>query len=114
MTVPRPELTEAEWQRQVVKLATTLGWTSYHTMAARGGKGWTTPVTSRGFPDLLLVRPPRLVAAELKSATGKTTPEQGEWLERLAGCGVETFVWRPADLEDVARVLSRRCAKVVL
>jgi len=101
-------LSEAEWQRQVVQLARSLGWRSYHTMAARRKKGWTTPVTSRGFPDLLLIRPPRIVVAELKTETGVATDEQQEWLSLFSACGVEAYLWRPTDLEQIAHVLSKR------
>jgi hypothetical protein len=51
-----------------------------------------------GFPDLVLCRPPRLVVAELKTATGKATLAQQEWLAALGACtGVEAALWRPAD-----------------
>ena len=77
--------------------------------------------STAGFPDLVLVRPPRVVVAELKRQGGKLTEGrlrhdprgyprwidgQEEWLRALAQCpGVETYVWYPADLRDVATVL---------
>lgn len=45
-----------------------------------------------GVPDLLIFTPPpmieaRGVAIEMKSKTGRLSPAQGEWLERLRVCG---------------------------
>jgi hypothetical protein len=45
------------------------GWRAAHFRPARTAKGWRTPVAAdgAGFPDLVLVRRTRIVAAELKS-----------------------------------------------
>jgi hypothetical protein len=60
-----------------------------------------------GWPDLVLVRPPEIVIVELKTARGRLRPEQGDWLDALAGCGIETAVVRPADADAlVARLVS--------
>lgn len=93
-----PAITEVEFLRQVRDLARIFGWATYHPFLSR----WS----ERGFPDVTLIRPPRLVFAELKTAKGKTTPDQDRWLGMLRDCpGVETYLWRPADLEQVAEVL---------
>jgi hypothetical protein len=40
----------------------------------------------------------RVLFVELKSAKGRTSMEQEEWLEALRKCpGVETYIFRPAD-----------------
>jgi len=113
-------MTEAQWQRQVVDLARLGGWRIAHFGAARTEKGWRTPVREdgAGWPDLVLVRPPELVFAELKAEKGKTTPEQEAWLGDLqvvaewsnGGVGevVQVFVWRPSDFPEVRRVLLER------
>lgn len=36
------------------------------------------------------------------------SPEQAAWLGDLSRCSVETYTWRPADLEVVAAVLAGR------
>jgi hypothetical protein len=52
------------------------------------------------------VRPPRLVFAELKSETGTVKPAQAEWLDVLRAVpGLEVYVWRPGDMDEIARVL---------
>lgn len=91
-------LTEKEWSRQVRELAELLGWAVYHP--------WLSIHSPRGWPDLALCRPPRLILAELKTEKGKVTPAQGRWLGLLAECpGVEAHLWRPSDLDAITGVL---------
>ncbi len=93
-----PAITEREFQRQVLEVAALYGWSSYHPMLSK----WS----ERGWPDLALCRPPRLVFAELKRENGKTSEHQERWLGMLRACpGVEVFLWRPSDLEDIALIL---------
>jgi hypothetical protein len=129
------ELLESAWQAQVVGAARVYGWTRiYH--APNGGApqkngrrvvGGQIP-EGRGFPDLLLIRGPRLVVAELKTEKGRMGPGQPEWLKAFTVVGravadlvdedpagayypgyeppsVEAYVWRPSDWETVQRVL---------
>jgi hypothetical protein len=98
-TTSRP-LTEKEWQAQVLELAGLLGWATYHP--------WLSIHSPRGWPDLALVRPPRLLLVELKSEKGKVTPAQQHWLELLGACpGVEAHVWRPSDWDAVTEILKQ-------
>lgn len=93
-----PTITEKDFQRQVLDLARILGWAAYHPMLSK----WS----ERGWPDVVLCKPPRLILAELKRENGKTTPHQDRWLEMLGRCpGVETYLWRPSDLDGIARCL---------
>lgn len=98
--VTETRVSEAVFQRQVIELAKRFGWTVYHVPDSRR-------VTVRGCPDLIMIneRQRRLMFAELKSATGRLTPEQKFWLRVLESAGVETAVWRPADL---SREIPRR------
>src|SRR3712207_848242 len=80
-------ITERDFQAQVVQFARLCGWRCYHTHDSRRSEP--------GFPDLILARPPRLLAVELKTNRGKVTDAQAEWLETLAACGVTTAVVRP-------------------
>ena len=94
-------MTERDLTRQVAELAALFGWRRYHA--------WLSKHSQAGFPDETLVRGERLVFAELKSESGTLTPAQGEWLEALAAVRrVETYLWRPDDLEDATRVLGGR------
>lgn len=118
---------EAAFQTQVEQLAAFYGWRTYHTHDSRR----STP----GFPDLVMVRGPELVFAELKTNTGRTTPEQDAWIadletvsravalelderdnaRRHTGYGtqpavdpcVDVYVWRPSDWDTLQRRLAR-------
>jgi hypothetical protein len=96
---PLDQLTEKEWSAQVVELATLLGWKRYHTYrSTRSAAGW---------PDEALVRD-RLVLLELKTEAGRVSPAQSEWLRALVDAGVEVYVARPTDLDDLAQILTHR------
>lgn len=82
-----PNITERDFQRLVEDLASAHGWSHWHDNDSRRNR--------RGFPDLLLLRGPRLVVAELKVGRGVTKPEQRMWLRRFAAVGAYTAVWRP-------------------
>jgi len=103
-------ITEAQWQNTVMDLATLLRWRAYHApenrpVVGRGGTRYVQNVRA-GFPDLVLVREGRLIFAELKRETGKLGPGQEEWLADLDEVpGVESYLWRPSDLQTVHRIL---------
>lgn len=104
------ELLEDAFTGQVIELARYYGWRTAHFRPAQTGKGWRTPVAGdgKGFPDLVLVRPPELIFAELKTDKGRVAPAQKEWLERLlAVAAVETYVWRPRDFDELHARLAR-------
>ena len=83
-------MSERELQQAVLDCARLFGWRAYHTFDSRR--------SARGFPDVVLVRPPRLLAAELKAEHGRLTLEQHRWLDALRACpGVEAVEWRPHD-----------------
>lgn len=107
-------ITEAQWQYQVEQLAHLNGWRLFHApdnrpVTARSGRRYVQNIRA-GFPDLVLVRGPRLLFVELKRETGRTTDEQNGWLTDLARASAEVYVWRPSDLAEVTAVLSRRTA----
>jgi hypothetical protein len=96
----RPTLSEKAFSQTVTDLARLLGWACYRT--------WLSVRSPAGFPDLVLVRPPRLIFAELKSEKGRLTEAQRAWIELLAQVpAVETYVWRPSDWPTILAVLSR-------
>lgn len=116
-----PKLTERRFQQQVVKYAELMGWRVYHDAAtnqrARCRKCRAklacaecgTPVTvvrnASGMPDLLLVRRPRVIWAELKADRGAVTPSQRTMIDDLRACGQEVYIWRPIHWEYIEKCL---------
>lgn len=102
------QVTEADFLRQVLDLARILGWRSAHFRPAWSARGWRTPVQGDGigFPDLILVRRNRAIAAELKREVGGTVSnDQLLWLSAFEAAGLETAVWKPSDLTRIAEEL---------
>lgn len=96
---------EADWARKVADWAKQNGWRRHHH--------WLSVRSTPGWPDEALVRPPRLVIAELKAEDGIYTKGQPEWLSDLAACpGIEVYVWRPSDLVEMTDVLARDGVRV--
>lgn len=95
-------VTEKQLQAQVLQLARLSGWRCYHTYDSRR--------SAPGFPDLVLVRPPRLIFVELKTTTGRLRPTQAEWLDDLAGCedAPEVHIWRPSSWDEIETTLARK------
>jgi len=98
----RKAWTEARLLREVRRTARRNGWADYHAAISMGAPA--------GFPDLVLVRPPVIIFAELKSARGRLTASQRAWLERFQQCSIpgriETYIWRPNDWTGILRILS--------
>ncbi len=92
----RAETSEAEFLQAVRDLAKQLGWLIYHTHRSDRSE--------KGFPDLVLVRPPFVLYRELKSEKGRLKPEQETWLHTLGEAGQDVGVWRPHDLAPNGRV----------
>lgn len=102
-------ISEAAFQNTVRELAELCGWKVLTT--------WKSIHSPKGTPDLWLIRPPQFIAAELKttlpanqgpmSPKGQPTIEQAEVLELLSECpGVEPYLWRPEDWDEIVEVLS--------
>ena len=105
---------ESEWLSTVIDAARLYGWKCAHFRSVRqqrqdGSVYYSTPVQAdgEGWPDLVLLRPPRVIAAELKVGRNKPTEAQREWLELMADCVMETYVWRPEDWDEIERTLRR-------
>lgn len=113
------DMTEKQFQDVVVDLAMFWGWKVHHVRPGMTRSGsWLTAVQGHvGFPDLVLAHAgrkpgvrremlPAVIFAELKSATGKPSAAQNEWAEVLTTVpGVEHYIWRPDQLETIARRL---------
>lgn len=87
-------ITEREWQDQVIAWAKRAEWLVHHVHDSRKDEWGCHP----GFPDLVLVRAPRVLFVELKRDRGYVSTLQAVWLASLrASPGVETYTWRPRD-----------------
>jgi len=106
-------LSEADLQASIVAAARELGWLAYAT--------YRSTHSEPGFPDLVLVRPPRVIFAELKTSTGRLRkgrwnkagtrflPGQDTWRDALLACpGAEWWLVRPEDLEGFYATLAAK------
>lgn len=50
-----------------------------------------------GFPDIMALAPGKIAFLEFKSARGKVSDAQGEWLDRLHAMGFPCGIFREAD-----------------
>lgn len=88
----RMEIPESRVLEVVRHHAKSNGWLFYHTFDSRGSEP--------GFPDVVATNGKRLLFAELKSASGKLTIEQTQWIELLKLAGIDARVWRPKDMHE--------------
>jgi hypothetical protein len=103
---PRRQQPERRFNDRVKLYAKRGGWLPYHNLHARG--------SDPGFLDLTLMRPPRLVVAELKVPPNTTTDWQKVWLAywrvlaELAGphLTIEVYEWTPDDWPQIEAVLT--------
>ena len=100
-------VTEKDLREQVRTLCKLFGWKMYFS--------WTSIHSPRGFPDLVLANPEqkRVIFAELKSEKGTVTPYQQEWLDELAACGQEVYLWRPGDIEEILELLKQETGALI-
>jgi hypothetical protein len=105
---------EKLFESKVKQLALLNGWHCFHATPHQVRPG-VFRSDGKGFPDLCLAKAPTashaggLLFCELKSAVGKASKEQMEWLAALAP-HCEVYLWRPADLSIIEARLSRRPA----
>lgn len=93
-------ISEKDWQRDVLKLARSTGWTHYHTYRATRSPA--------GFPDLVMWKPGQLIFVELKRETGVLSAEQVRILAGIEDGGGRVYVWRPSDLDEAVEILTFR------
>ena len=114
---PAGEILEAAFQRWVLGRAVFYGWLGFHppdnTPRRVGGRAVKQRV-KRGFPDLTLVRGEVLLFAELKKHRQYPDRDQRAWHDALRATGVEVYVWRPDDAEQIDERLGRGRARIPL
>lgn len=92
-----PRQTERSFQATVIKYAELMGWRYYHTHRSDRSPA--------GFPDLVLVRRPRVVFIELKAERGKVSDAQRAWIAELRACEQEAYIFRPQHWAEIERIL---------
>ncbi len=104
-------ITHEELIKAIADAARKTGWkvAGFRTVSIQrqGGKNagsvyYETPVRfdGKGWPDLMLFREPEILALEVKVGKDKLKPEQLEWLQLMARCGVHCLVVREQDWID--------------
>lgn len=104
-----PRMSEAEFQDAVMAYAESHGWIVKHISDARRftKNGPVGDVHASGIPDLLLIKPPRIMLIELKTMVGKLRPEQERVLNSLYNCSeFYAGLWRPADMDAAFEILA--------
>jgi len=92
------QITEKQFQRQVIDLARIYKWEVYHT--------WNSLHSNRGWPDLVLAKPPMILFVELKTDKGKLTPDQAKWIHLLGDCNCLAYCWKPSNWNLIVQTLS--------
>ena len=102
-------LSELEFQAAVTRHAEGNGWRvqSFRKSAAPGKDGTWRGLGNPGWPDVIAVREDGvMLALELKSETGRASPEQTEWLALLAAVpGVTARLARPRDASELLKLM---------
>ena len=90
---------EKTFQLQIIALARKYNWDVYSVPDSR-------TVTSKGFPDLILMHSSKklIIAAELKTEKGRVTKEQHKWLTGFRQ-HVPTYIWRPNQFNFIKHLL---------
>ena len=111
-----PMMSEAGLLSAIIDVAPIYGWLRIHFRPARmKSGGYATPIQGDpGFYDLVLVKAPVFLVAELKGydkngRLGQLNAEQWEWLCQAQLCGIPAFLWTPDDWisGEILEVLTR-------
>lgn len=110
--VKLPKMSEAEFQKHVIRFAQSRGWRVAHFRRVKvqrknGSIYHETPVAAdgTGWPDLFLVRDAKCLAMELKVKPNKPSAEQDRWLTDLMLAGVEARTYYPDDWQEIIDLL---------
>jgi hypothetical protein len=94
-TIAAKTMAEKELQKNIREVAKAFGWEFVYSIPD------SRMATAKGMPDLLMAKEGRLIFAELKTLTGKLSPEQRQVLRLLNTVdGVEVYLWNPEDWLD--------------
>lgn len=102
---------EDRFQQVVIHVARITGHRVAHFRPSQNKRGkWQTAVAAdgAGYPDLTIAKGGEVMFWELKTNTGRQSPEQKEWQEVL---GERYYLLRPKDWPEVCRLLGYRSAE---
>lgn len=100
-------LTEAQFQSQVMRVAKRHGWLVCHVYPCIAGGKTRTPTSYKGFPDLTLIRRGEGLFLELKAVDGTATPEQRRWIATAQTVpGFRAYIVDPRDWPEVHAILT--------
>lgn len=98
------DLSEEQWQREVLAYAHKHGWLCAHFRPAQTAKGYRTAMSGDvGMPDCVFARDGVVVFAELKRVHGEylVTSYQRRWLDETKG-----YLWTPKQRTQMQQVLA--------
>ena len=110
-------MTEQQFTNELLKWLKQYRWRAFHVRNSGAG-GLTQVQGDKGFPDILAIRPPRILVAELKvgkpgTLKGDPIPEQVAWLDAFRSVQIswkwqpiETYVWRPEMFPAILEILA--------
>ena len=99
---------EYDYQVAITKYLESDGWAVqyFRKSAVEGKDGRWRGLGGAGWPDVIAVKGPRMLALEVKSEAGRPTPEQRVWIAALNGVpGIEAMVVKPRDAYAVMVML---------
>jgi len=93
--VAKKKTPEGQLKASIRQLLDTVGIFNYNA--------WGGPMSPKGVPDLICCQEGRFVGIEVKTKTGRVSPEQEEFIRRINDAGGLAFVAR--DLDTVIEML---------
>ena len=101
------DASERLWQDKGEQIAKMNGWLIFHPSPHQVRPG-VYRSDGKGFPDLCMAHPTKgVLFVELKTETGRLSPDQIKWAEALKANGIEYYVWRPSQIDLIAERLGR-------
>jgi hypothetical protein len=109
-------VSEAEWMVAVADRLDFYGWTWHDTWPTHRTPGrWTPEHAAKGVPDLICLRPPRVLWLEIKTETGRVSLHQEAWIKGLRQSGQEAYIVHiPRQLQWLDDLLSPDAEQLTL
>lgn len=103
-------LKEKPWQKQVEEALDFYGWWWFHVppnvVVCPKCRWRIFRGIRKGWPDIVAIKPPRILWIELKTERGQLEPEQTEVGMMLRACGQTWVHARPRDRESLYELIA--------